>query len=135
MLVDQTGLTRSQVVNWFINARRRLIRPMKEQLEKQKEDKQRLQESTDNSSLEISVESCGSVDDNNNHYYTSNEDEPPTKKQRTESPANYYPDNYSEREMHTWKQPQGTVALQELEMSSVTTSPNVACYPPNVFTK
>jgi len=35
-LVEETGLNRSQVVNWFINARRRLIKPMKPELEKQK---------------------------------------------------------------------------------------------------
>jgi len=39
LLVDQTGLSRSQVVNWFINARRRLIKPMKPELEKRKAEK------------------------------------------------------------------------------------------------
>ena len=27
-LIEETGLTRSQVINWFINARRRLIKPL-----------------------------------------------------------------------------------------------------------
>ncbi|MCI27355.1 BEL1-like homeodomain transcription factor, partial [Trifolium medium] len=50
MLAKQTGLTRSQVSNWFINARVRLWKPMVEEMYMEEMKEQEMNGSEDNKS-------------------------------------------------------------------------------------
>ncbi|KAJ7981233.1 BEL1-like homeodomain protein 1 [Quillaja saponaria] len=66
MLAKQTGLTRSQVSNWFINARVRLWKPMVEEmyLEEIKEQEQngfKQDDNTNRSKESIKITACGAV--------------------------------------------------------------------------
>ncbi|KAK9713891.1 hypothetical protein RND81_06G057600 [Saponaria officinalis] len=63
MLARQTGLTRSQVANWFINARVRLWKPMVEEMYKEEFGDAEINCSEDNNTLKLAREkSWGSED-------------------------------------------------------------------------
>ncbi|KAK6926509.1 Homeobox KN domain [Dillenia turbinata] len=63
MLAKQTGLTRSQVSNWFINARVRLWKPMVEEmyLEEMKDHEQSNSENTNRTKIETNKDKSSSV--------------------------------------------------------------------------
>ncbi|KAK1262914.1 BEL1-like homeodomain protein 7 [Acorus gramineus] len=64
MLARQTGLTRSQVSNWFINARVRLWKPMVEEMYKE--------ETSDTTPTATEIDSNSSSDNNNNNNNANN---------------------------------------------------------------
>ncbi|KAF2289613.1 hypothetical protein GH714_037493 [Hevea brasiliensis] len=80
MLAKQTGLTRSQVSNWFINARVRLWKPMveemymeeiKEQERNGSEDKTSKSEQNENSASRSVLQEKGSVNENQTKSFKS----------------------------------------------------------------
>ncbi|KAJ9184573.1 hypothetical protein P3X46_004287 [Hevea brasiliensis] len=85
MLAKQTGLTRSQVSNWFINARVRLWKPMveemyleeiKEQERNGSEDKTSKSEQNENSASKSVLQEKGSVNDNQTKSFKSLDSSP-----------------------------------------------------------
>ncbi|KAK3004359.1 hypothetical protein RJ639_020190 [Escallonia herrerae] len=86
MLAKQTGLTRSQVSNWFINARVRLWKPMveemyveetKEQEQKGSDDKtSKSEQNEDLTSISNAAQEKSSVTENQNKTYISKQDNP-----------------------------------------------------------